>query len=236
VSNADAKNTFLKLVGTEQLDAQFAHRIYKTRARGNVAKLHFALNALPTIKGLSEEQLAQRLLIAPDMSYVEHAFNHAKYGEFSERPVLEITLPSLSDTSLAPAGHHVMSVSASFAPYELKKGWDEEREAFVQAVGAVIEQYAPGFSQSVVAQELLTPVDIETQFKVAGGDWHHGEMSIDQSFMMRPVHGSAQYNTPIHGLFLCGAAAHPGGGISGLPGRNAAQRIVSMSKGEGGQS
>ncbi|MDG1310946.1 MAG: NAD(P)/FAD-dependent oxidoreductase [Porticoccaceae bacterium] len=230
VSNADAKTTFLDLVDSAELDAMFVHRVNSIRSLGNVAKLHFALNGLPKINGLLQEGLGHRLLIAPNMRYVEHAFNHAKYGEFSENPVLEITIPSIADPSLAPAGHHVMSVSATFAPYGLKQGWDKQREAFTQRVIHCIEQYAPGFVEQIVAQELLTPVDIEAQYHVTGGHWHHGEMAIDQLFMMRPIHGAAQYDTPINGLFLCGAAAHPGGGLTGIPGHNAAQRILAMAK------
>ena len=232
ISNTDAKTTFLGLVGTAQLDAMFAHRIYTTRTNGNVARLFFALSGLPRVSGLSELEHGQRLLIAPDMRYVEHAFNHAKYGEYSESPVLEITLPSLADPSLAPPGHHVMSVSASFAPYTLKKGWDNSRRDFTHTVMSLIEDFAPGFRSTVVAREVLTPADIEKNFNITGGHWHHGELTIDQSFMMRPVHGAAQYDTPIDGLFLCGAAAHPGGGITGLPGHNAAQRILAMEAGQ----
>ncbi|MBT4521050.1 MAG: NAD(P)/FAD-dependent oxidoreductase [Halieaceae bacterium] len=231
ISNADAKTTFLDLVGAPQLDAMFAKRIHTTRTEGNVAKLHLAMSALPGIDGLSTEQLGQRLLIAPDMRYVEHAFNHAKYGEYSQQPVLEITIPSIADPSLAPAGHHVMSISASFAPYSLRAGWDKHHTVFADLIIALIEEYAPGFSAGIVARELLTPVDIETQYNITGGHWHHGEMTIDQSFMMRPVHGTAQYDTPISGLFLCGAAAHPGGGVTGVPGHNAAKRILAMGGG-----
>lgn len=231
ISNADAKATFLHLVGTENLDAMFAHRIHKTRTNGTVAKLHFALKGLPQIEGLSEAQLGQRLLVAPDMRYVEHAFNHAKYGEYSDSPVLEMTIPSLADPSLAPAGQHVMSVSASFAPYALKAGWGTAAGEFADKVIALIEDYAPGFAGQIIASEILTPADIEREYNVTGGHWHHGELNIDQSFMMRPVHGTAQYDTPVDGLFLCGAAAHPGGGISGLPGHNAAKRILAMKAG-----
>ena len=230
ISNADAKTTFLDLVGSLDLDAMFAHRIHTTRTNGNVAKLHFALSGLPGVTGLADSELNQRLLIAPDMRYVEHAFNHTKYGEHSEAPVLEITIPSLTDQSLAPSGHHVMSVSASFAPYTLKKGWDNGRDEFKQTVISLIEDYAPGFAAQIVASELLTPRDIEQTFNVTGGHWHHGELTIDQSFMMRPVHGTAQYNTPVEGLFLCGAAAHPGGGITGLTGHNAARRVLEMAR------
>jgi phytoene dehydrogenase-like protein len=165
---------------------------------------------------------------------VEHAFNHAKYGEYSQHPVLEITIPSIADPSLAPAGHHVMSIAASFAPYSLKAGWDTNRELFADRVIAVVGEYASGFAAQVVHRELLTPVDIEAQYHVDGGHWHHGELTIDQSFMMRPVHGAAQYDTPIDGLFLCGAAAHPGGGVTGIPGHNAAQRILSLLGGPAG--
>lgn len=231
VSNADAKTTFLDLVGASELDAMFTKRISTTRTNGTVAKLYFALDSLPEFIGLSSDQLKNRLLVATDMRYVEKAFNHAKYGEYSKEPVLEITFPSLADTSLAPEGHHVMSVSASFAPYTIKDGWDQKKSIFSENVLRLIEQYAPGISATVVADEILTPVDIEREFNVIGGHWHHGELTIDQSFMMRPIHGAAQYNTPIEGLFLCGAAAHPGGGVTGIPGHNAAKRILSM-KGE----
>ena len=231
ISNADAKITFLELVGALELDAMFAQRIHTTRSRGNVAKLHVALDSLPQVSGLSTQQLGQRLLIAPDMRYLEHAFNHAKYGEYSEHPLLEITVPSIADPTLAPDGHHVMSISACFAPYSLKQGWERQRESFSDKIIAVVERYAPGFSTQIVARELLTPVDIEAQYNITGGHWHHGEMTIDQSFMMRPIHGAAQYDTPIAGLFLCGAAAHPGGGVTGIPGHNAAQRILAMGAG-----
>lgn len=226
VSNADAKTTFLDLVGAEHLDAMFCHRVNSVRQNGSVAKLHFALSERPNFKGITDSQKGARLLIAPDMRYVEHAFNHAKYGEFSEHPVLEMTIPSLVDSSLAPKGHHVLSVNASFAPYKLKAGWKASREAFVERVVETISNYANNFSDSIVATELLTPEDIEQRFSIKGGHWHQGEMGIDQLFMMRPVHGAAQYETPLNGLFLCGASAHPGGGITGVPGHNAAQRII----------
>ena len=229
ISNADAKTTFLDLIGTQELDAMFAHRIHNTRTAGNVAKLHFALNGLPDIAGLSPHQLGQRLIVAPSMRYVEHAFNHAKYAEYSRDPVLEITIPSISDPGLAPPEHHVMSVCATFAPYAVKNGWDENRDEFLALVVELIGKYASGFENQIAASQILTPVDIEAEYGICGGHWHHGELAIDQSFMMRPVHGSAQYDTPIDGLFLCGAAAHPGGGITGIPGHNAARRILAMS-------
>ncbi|MEM8935173.1 MAG: NAD(P)/FAD-dependent oxidoreductase [Pseudomonadota bacterium] len=227
-SNADAKSTFLKLVSPGDLDAMFVHRISKTRTNGNVARLTLALSGMPEFTGLSENRLGNRLLVAPDMNYIERAFNAAKYGRFSEQPVLEILIPSIHDRSLAPEGGQVMSINASYAPYKLKGGWDSGRETFADLVINTLDSYAPGIRNLIQHKELLTPVDIERDYGVAGGHWHHGEMTIDQSFMMRPVHGAAQYNAPIDGLFLCGAAAHPGGGITGLPGWNAARRILSV--------
>ena len=145
--------------------------------------------------------------------------------------MIEIIFPSVHDDSLAPPGRHVMSVLATFAPYDLKNGWSEQaRQEFTSVVLKSIEKYAPGITSKIIASELITPIDIENKFKISGGHWHHGEMTIDQSFMMRPIHGVAQYNTPIEGLFLCGATAHPGGGITGIPGRNAAKRISSLAR------
>ncbi len=230
VSNSDAKSTFLDLVGVQDLDAMFVHRISKSRTNGDVAKLHFALKSLPNFTSLDAESLRHRLLIAPNMRYIEQAFNPSKYGEFSERPVLEITFPTIDNPALSPDGQHTMSVNASFAPYALKAGWDKKRKTFTQKVIDTVAGYAPGFESLILDHELLTPVDIESEYNIKGGHWHHGEIAIDQSFMMRPIHGTAQYNTPISGLFLCGAAAHPGGSINGLPGRNAAQRILAMTK------
>ncbi len=226
VSNVDAKTTFLDLVGAKNLDAMFCHRIDNYRCKGNVAKLFYGVKGLPKFKGLSQKEINQRLLIAPNLTYVEHAFNPVKYAEHSTNPFLEITLPSLKDSALAPKGYHVVSVSAAFVPYTHKLGWDSQRKPFIKTVTSMIERYAPGFAETVEVSKLLTPLDIEKQFLSAGGHWHHGELSIDQSFMMRPVHGAAQYDTPINGLYLCGAGTHPGGGVTGVPGHNAAQRIL----------
>jgi phytoene dehydrogenase-like protein len=228
VSNIDAKSTFLRLTGARNLDAKFVHRVSKQRTDGDVAKLHLALSAKPAIKGLNDDQMKHRLLIAPDMRYLEHAFNHSKYGEYSNHPVLEMLIPTLSDPTGAPRDCHVMSVNAGFAPYGLAEGWDQGRDTFKDKILDAIELYVPGIRALILHQEFLSPVDIEREYGVTGGHWHHGEMGIDQSFMMRPVHGAAQYDTPIDGLFLCGAATHPGGGITGICGRNAAARILAM--------
>jgi phytoene dehydrogenase-like protein len=226
VSNADPRSTFLDLVGAPELDAMFAQRVSQIRGAGDVAKLHIALSGVPDFSGLSESDLENRLLIAPTMKYVEHAFNHAKYAEYSTEPILEITIPSLHNDALAPAGHHVMSVNIMFAPYDIADGWHEQKAAFAYRIIAQIGRYAPNLKSLIVNHDLFTPQDIEREYHVREGHWHHGDMTIHQSFMMRPVHGAAQYSTPLDGLYLCGAGTHPGGGLTGLPGRNAAKRIL----------
>ena len=228
ISNADPRSTFSNLVGAAKLDAMFANRVTQIRGSGVVAKLNLALNGLPNFTGLENEQLSNRLLVAPSMKYVEHAFNHSKYNECSKSPVLEVSLPSLHNSSLAPDGHHVMSINVAFVPYELEGGWEEQKPTFAYKVISQLSQYAPNLKSLLVDHELLTPRDIEQQFHAPGGHWHHGELSIHQSFMMRPLHGAAQYDTPVEGLFLCGAGCHPGGGLTGLPGHNAAKRILKL--------
>lgn len=228
ISNADPRSTFTSLVGATQLDAMFANRVTQIRGTGVVAKLHLALSGKPEFTGLPESRLGDRLLVAPSMKYIERAFNHSKYNEYSENPVLEITIPSLRNNALAPDGHHVMSINVAFVPYRLEGGWEEQKATFAYKVISQLGQYAPNLKSLVVDHELLTPRDIEEQFHAVEGHWHHGELSIHQSFMMRPLHGAAQYDTPIEKLFLCGAGSHPGGGLTGLPGRNAAKRILAL--------
>jgi len=226
VSNADPKTTFFNLLGARHLEAGFVRKVQNIRMRGNASKLHLALSGPPGFTGLDENQSGERLLIAPDIEYVERAFNHAKYGEYSAQPVAEISIPSLGDDSLAPAGQHVLSAIVQYTPYELKAGWPNARQAFIDTTIDLIEEYAPGIRSRVLHAELLTPVDIEREFRIHGGHWHHGELALDQFLMMRPVPGSAQYQSPIDGLYLCGAGSHPGGGVMGSAGRNAANVIL----------
>ncbi len=231
ISNADPKRTVMDLVGAKHVETGFAQRIRHLRAKGNAAKLHLALDGLPTIAGLSKKDFAERIVIAPDEHYVERAFNPAKYGESSPYPVLEITFPSFRDTSLAPTGKHVMSAVVQYAPYGLKGGWtDDAKDAFMRSVIQTIAKYAPDIEQRIKASELLTPADIEREFHITGGHWHHGELTLDQFLFVRPVSGAAQYRMPLDGLYLCGAGAHPGGGVSGAAGRNAARSILSREK------
>ena len=226
ISNADPKTTLGKLVGYPQLDAGFSRRVHNYRARGVSAKLHLALEELPRFTGLESANAGDRLLLAPTMDYIELAFNHAKYGEYSEAPAMEINIPSVHDDSLAPQGKHVLSAVVQYAPYELRAGWDSGREAFKQIAIDRLEAYAPGISKLVSASELSSPRDLEAEFGMTGGHWHHGELSLDQALMMRPMPGATQYATPVDGLYLCGAGAHPGGGVMGLAGRNAAREVI----------
>jgi phytoene dehydrogenase-like protein len=226
ISGADPWTTFLGLLGARNLEAGFARKVQNIRMRGNTAKLHLALDGAPEFKGLNQDQLGNRLLIAPDMEYVEHAFNHSKYGEYSIRPVAEITIPSLHDNSLAPPGKHVLSAVVQYAPYQLKAGWSEHKTAFTDLVIDTLAAYAPRIRSQILHRELLTPVDIESEFRIKGGHWHHGEMALDQFLMLRPVPHAAQYASPVDGLFLCGAGSHPGGGVMGSAGRNAAHAVL----------
>ena len=227
ISSADPKTTFLKLLGSEHLDAGFVRRVTQLRTRGLAAKLHLALRRAPQIAGLAGEALRGRLLVAPSPEYIERAYNHAKYRECSAAPMLEVTVPTLADPSLAPEGQHVLSVIVQYAPYAPAAGWQAERARFTEVVIDTLERHLPGLRASILARELLTPEDIEREFRITGGHWHHAELALDQFFMVRPVPGTAQYRAPLPGLFLCGAGSHPGGGVTGLAGRNAARQVLS---------
>ncbi len=223
LSSADPKTTFLNLIEPSVLSPDFAGKIQNVRASGTVAKVNLALASLPPF-GAPSESLSGRILIAHHLDYLERAFDHAKYGEFSERPWLELTLPSLLDGTLAPAGAHVASVYVHYAPFGLRAGWTEEsRDALLEAVLKVLDDCAPGFRGSVVAAQVITPLDLQRDYRLSGGHIFHGELALDQLFTMRPLLGHARYGTPIRGLFLCGAGTHPGGFMTGGSGRLAAQ-------------
>jgi phytoene dehydrogenase-like protein len=226
VSSADPKTTFLGLLGCEHLDAGFVRRVSQLRSGGLTAKLHLALSRKPEFPGLTPAALRGRLLIAPSSDYIERAYNHAKYDEFSTAPVLEVTIPTLADESLAPQGRHVLSAIVQYAPYALAGGWIGQRQRFTDILIETLARYAPGLPDCILASELLAPPDIEREFRISGGHWHHAELALDQFFMVRPVPGATQYRSPLPGLFLCGAGCHPGGGVMGLAGRNAAQALI----------
>jgi phytoene dehydrogenase-like protein len=225
-SSADPKTTFLKLLGARHLDTGFVRRVQHFRAKGLAAKLHLALDRAPQFSGVDAVALRGRLLLSPSLHYLERAYNHAKYGEYSSAPALEVTVPTINDPGLAPAGKHVLSAIVQYAPYALKAGWQNERERFTDLCIDTLEGVAPGLRGSVLKAELLTPVDIEREHGIDGGHWHHGDLAFDQFFMVRPVPGAAQHRTPLPGLFLCGAGCHPGGGVMGTAGRNAAQQVM----------
>lgn len=225
ISSADPKTTFMQLAGAQHFDVEFVGRINRLRADGYVARFHAALQSLPAIPGLDD--LSGRMIIAPTFDAIEFAYDDSKYGEASATPVIELTFPTVHDPALAPDGQHVLSCNVMYAPFKERSGWsDEARARFQKAIVGTLEKHIPGLSALIIGQELLTPSDLASQYHVYGGHWHHGEMAIDQMLMMRPTYPAAQYATPIPGLYLCGAGAHPGGGLTGLPGRNAARQIL----------
>jgi phytoene dehydrogenase-like protein len=226
ISSADPHTSFLRLVGAEHLDTAFVRRVHHLRRRGLAAKLHLALDGLPKFSGLPESAHGARLLIAPSLDYIEHAYNHSKYGEHSAAPALEISLPALADPGLAPQGRHVLSAIVQYAPYELSGGWAGQRQAFVDQLIDRLDGYAPGLRSMVRASELLTPPDMEREFRISGGHWHHVDLALDQFYAVRPLPGATRYRTPLPGFYLCGAGCHPGGGVIGIAGRNAAQQLI----------
>jgi len=228
VSSADVKRTFLNLVEPTYLDPHFLLQVRNIRARGTVAKINLALDRLPKFRNSDgADALGGIIHIGPTIDYLERAADDAKFGRFSRRPFLEITIPSIAEPSLAPAGKHVMSVWMQSAPYRLRDGdWRQQRDALGDAGIDTIEEYAPGFKASILHRQILTPLELETEYGLSEGHFYHAEMALDQIFFMRPIPGWARYRTPIKNLFLCGSGTHPGGGITGLPGYYAAKEIL----------
>jgi phytoene dehydrogenase-like protein len=228
LSSADPKTTFLELLDQVDLTPDFVSKMRNYRARGTIAKVNLALSALPAFRGVTDpSMLTGHIHIGPDLDYLERAFDHAKYGEVSEAPWLDITVPSILDPGLAPAGGHVMSVYAHYAPYALRAtDWSVIRERFLTRVLETLEEYAPGLRSAVVAAHLISPADMHTDYGFWGGHIFHGELAVDQIYAMRPLLGMGRYETPVRGVFLCGAGTHPGGFMSGINGRLAAQHVL----------
>ena len=226
ISSADPTTTFRDLLGYHQMEAGVAKRVEHYRSRSGTAKLHLALSALPSFKGLTEAQLTERLVITPSMDGMETALNPMKYRELSDLHTFDISIPTLEDPALAPAGQHVLSAIVHYVPYAPDIGWEAGKPQLLKQLLRELEAFAPGISELVIASDLAVPSDLEASHGMTGGSWHHGELSIDQALMMRPFPGSTQYATAVSGLYLCGAGAHPGGGLQGLPGRNAAKEIL----------
>ncbi len=222
-SSADPQRTLLKLITPGQLDTQFQQRIRHLRMNGCVGKVHLALDGLPD----AWRDTAARMIVAPKTDYVERAFDCAKYGRVSDHPALEVVIPTLGDPGLAPAGKHVASVLYQYAPYKLRETPpDVARAQMLERALATLEAVAPGLRSRVIASEALTPHDLESQFGLSGGQWHQGEVTLDQMFFLRPAGQFQQYRMPVPGLWLCGAGAHPGGNVSGAVGANAAREIL----------
>jgi phytoene dehydrogenase-like protein len=235
VSGVDPKRTFFHLLDPTDLDPVFALRIKNFRSRGNVAKVHLALGDLPRFPALAnavapdgfQEALAGRIHIGHEIDYLEKAFDASKYGEISSAPYLDVTIPTILDPSLAPPGKHVLSAYFQFAPYQLREGnWHERRGELVNAVLKTLGAYSPDLGNLVEAAHVVTPLDLEQCYGFTGGHIFHGELALDQLYAMRPLLGWARYRTPIRGLYLCGCGTHPGSGLTGLSGANAAREIL----------
>jgi phytoene dehydrogenase-like protein len=228
-SSVDPRLTFQRLLDPDLLPDEFVEDIRRYKFRGSSAKVNLALDALPDFTALQGPgpHLRGAISISPSVDYMERAYDDAKYGRFSRRPYMDIVIPSLTDTSVAPPGKHVMSCFVQYAPYALKEGtWDEQREAFGDTVIDTLAEYAPNMRQIVRHRQVVTPLDLEREWSLSEGNIFQGELTLEQLFFLRPAPGWAQYRTPVDNLYMCGSATHPGGGIMGAPGRNAATRIL----------
>ena len=232
VSGVDPKRTFFHLIDASQLDPVFANRMKNFRVKGNVAKVNLALGGLPGFSVLDTNEsalraLSGRLHIGPDIDYLERAFDDSKYGELSRAPYLDVTIPTILDPSLAPDGKHVLSAYVQFAPFKLREGnWVSRRRDLGLAVIHTLGAYAPDLSSLVEGMQVITPEDLETCYGFTGGHIFHGDLALDQLFTMRPVLDWARYKTPVRGLFLCSSGTHPGNGLTGASGANAAREII----------
>jgi phytoene dehydrogenase-like protein len=228
-SSVDPRLTFFRMVGRKELPEEFAEDIERYKFRGSSGKVNLALDGLPDFTCLPGPgaHLRGAISISPSVEYMERAYDDAKYGRYSRRPYIDIVIPSLTDPSVAPPGKHVLSCFVQYAPYHLKNGdWDKEREAFGDTVIAAIAEFAPNIRDRILHRQVLTPLDIERTFGLTEGNIFQGELTLEQLFFLRPAPGWAQYATPIRNLYMCGSAAHPGGGIMGAPGKNAAMKVL----------
>ena len=230
VSAVDMRTTFLKLVDPYYLDRSFARDVSNIKYRGTMARVHFALNRLPSFTAAGDDGatlLNGHIQIAPSMTYLQKAYDPVKYGRFSDQPYLDIRIPTINDPSLAPSGRHLMSVSAKYFPHDWREGnLNETGDSLVQLLKKTIGEYAPDFAECIQDFRVITPLDMEATYNLPEGNLNHGEMTLDRFLWMRPVPGYAQYRAPIDDLYLCSSATHPGGGITGLNGKNAAREIL----------
>jgi phytoene dehydrogenase-like protein len=229
VSSLDPRLTFRRLLEPDQLPGEFLEDVDRYKFRGSSAKVNLALDGLPDFTALpgTGSHLRGAISISPNVDYMERAFDEAKYGHFSRRPYMDIVIPSLTDPSVAPPGQHVMSCFVQYAPYHLADGtWDDQREAFGNTVVDTLAEYAPNIRNIIRHRQVVTPLDLEREWGLSEGNIFQGELTLEQLFFLRPAPGWAQYRTPISNLYMCGSATHPGGGIMGAPGRNAAMKIL----------
>lgn len=228
LSSADARLTLMELAGPQHLDPEVMRQVRNIIYRGCTAKVDLALDGLPEFRGqTATDQLHGRIRISPSLEYLERAYDAAKYGQTSDQPYLEIVIPTLHDPSLAPEGKHILSITVQYAPYRLREGsWETHREIFAQTVLDTLESFAPGTTNRVLYSRVTTPLEWESEYGLTEGSIFQGQMSLDQMLVMRPIPGWSRYATPIKNLYLCGAAAHPGGGVTGAPGYNAARVVL----------
>jgi phytoene dehydrogenase-like protein len=229
VSSVDPRLTFIRMIDSGLLPDDFTADIHRYKFRGSSAKVNLALDALPDFTCMPGPgpHLRGAVSISPSVEYMERAYDDAKYGRFSRRPYIDMVIPSLTDPSVAPPGKHVMSCFVQYAPYHLKEGtWDDQREAFGDSVVNTLAEYAPNIRDIILHRQVITPLDLEREWGLTEGNIFQGELTLEQLFFLRPAPGWAQYRTPIRNLYMCGSATHPGGGIMGAPGRNAAMRIL----------
>ncbi len=230
LSSADPRHTFLELCDPARLEPEFVRAVRSIRFRGAWAKVNLALDTLPSLTGATAEQLRESngVVISPDLDYLERAYDAAKYGRVSDAPYLDVRIPSLRDASFAPPGKHAMSIHVQYAPYHLREGaWDDRaRDALGDRVMATLARHFPSLPDAVLHRQVLTPLDLERDFGLPEGNAYHGELTLDQVLFMRPVYGWSAYRTPVRGLYLCGSGAHPGGGIAGGAGANAANLVI----------
>ena len=228
-SSVDPRLTFIKMVGAEHLPEDFVDDINRYKFRGSSGKVNLALDALPDFKCMPGPgpHLRGAVSISPSIEYMERAYDDAKYGRYSRRPYIDMVIPTLTDPSIAPPGKHVMSCFVQYAPYNLKEGnWDDQREEFGDTVIDTIAEHAPNIRRIILHRQVLTPLDLEREFGLSEGNIFQGELTLEQLFFLRPAPGWAQYRSPIKNLYMCGSATHPGGGIMGASGRNAAMEIL----------
>ena len=233
VTAIDPKRTLTTLVDPVAIGPHLRWRASNIRTPGTVSKVNLALSDLPAFQGAdSPERLAGRIVLAPSIDDLEHAFDASKYGRVSDEPFLEATIPTISDPRLAPEGRHVMSILVQWTPYALREGdWEGERDHLAEVVVKTMERVAPGLGELITARQVITPVDLERDIGLSGGHVYHAEPGLDQFFVWRPLLGHARYRFGLPGMYLCGSGAHPGGGVTGAPGANAAREILADLKG-----